>query len=281
MTAIDHKSRDRNTAGVRSHTTFRLALGWMIVLAAGGCGLETYEQRLEATRAYYAYLDKLDQNLANSWRSSPVDDLRVPKNFKELPAPVPTKNPDGSLEFPDVDPRQPDFANLTIEGLIGAWRADVDVLVNNERVSRPAYLYAASNSPLYLAGQAEDAVNFTKNFIPNLETALQATGKPELAAVFPKGHQFVPRQTFEVLLLNSDLPIHNSRYSFETYSTQQGDNQVVLLLAVPAGMEPQSKVPERMQMTLESLKLSNQRPQVKAAGAAPAAGTPASPSGNF
>src|SRR5687768_11617636 len=95
----------------------------VMCLVGAGCGFELYEQRLAATQAWYGYLDRLDQNLAGPWRGAPVDELRVPKNFTEVPAPQPTQNPDGSLEMPAVDPRQPDYANFAIDGLIGAWRA--------------------------------------------------------------------------------------------------------------------------------------------------------------
>ncbi len=254
------------------------ACGCLLAVLTAGCGYELYEQRLSATQEYYGYLDRLDQNLAGPWRSPPVDELRVPKNFTEMPAPQPTQKPDGTLEMPAVDPRQPEFANLFIDGLLGAWQAEVDVGSNNDRVKKPAYLYVASNGPLFLSERVEEAIHFTKNFIASAETALATTGKPEPAALLPKTHKFVTKQTFEVLLLNSDQPIHDTRYSFELYSTQQGDNQVVLLLAIPAGMDPSSKISERMQLTLETMKVSNARPQAKPAGGAGGGPAPA-PSG--
>lgn len=260
----------------------RAAIAALVCLLVAGCGYEVYEQRLAATQALYAYLDRLDQNLTGPWRSAPVDEFRVPKNFKEIPAPVPTKNPDGSLEMPAVDPRQPDYANLTIDGLIGAWRADVDVGSGEGRQQQPAYLYVASNGPLFLAERVEEAIHFTKNTTAYLETSLGATGRAEPPAIFPKGHKFVKQQTFEVMLFNSDLPIHGGRYSFELYATQQGDNQMLVLLAVPAGMDPSSKISERMQLALETMKISKERPQAKPAGggAAPA-GQPPPGGGGF
>jgi hypothetical protein len=247
---------------------------------AAGCGYELYEQRVAATQAWWGYLDRLDQNLAGPWRSPPVDEFRTPKAFKEIPAPQPTQNPDGSLSFPDVDPRQPDYANFALDGLIGAWRADVAVGGGGEeRQTLPAYLYVASNGPLFLAERVEEAIHFTGNTTAYLETALGATGRKEPAAVFPKGHQFVKQRTFEVTLFNSELPIHGTRYSFEMYATQQGDNQVIVLLAVPEGMDPSARISERLQLTLESMKVSDQRPQAQQAGAAP--GQPAPAGGSF
>lgn len=261
--------------------TSKLSLASLACLLLAGCGYEVYEQRLAATQALYGYLDRLDQNLAGPWRNAPVDEFRVPKNFKEIPAPEPIKNPDGSTEMPAVDPRQPDYANLTIDGLIGAWRADVDVGSGEARQSQPAYLYLASNGPMFLAERVEEAINFSKNMSAYLETALGTPGRPEPSAVYPKGHKFVKQQTFEVMLLNSDLPIHGGRYSFELYTTQNGDNQIAVLLAIPSGMDPSSKISERMQLALEAMKISKERPQAKAAGGAPGGAQPPAGGGGF
>ena len=263
----------------------RTPYGLVLVLTITGCGLEVYEQRLAATQRYYSYLDRIDQNLAPAWRNPPIDEIRVPKNFKEIPAPQPEKNPDGSLEVSAIDPRQPDYLNFTVEGLLAAWRSDVEVFVDGARLTKPAYLYAASNSALFLADQIEGATKFSTNFVINSAAALQAPipdpknhGRLEL----PKGDdKFVQKQSFDHVILNSELPIHDSRYTFEIYSTQQADNQVVVMLVVPVGMEPSSKISERMQLTLESLKVSAQRPQAKQAGAAGAPAGPTPSSGNF
>ena len=248
---------------------------WCVSLA--GCGVDAYEKRLEATRSYYAYLDKLDQNLSAPWKRPPIDVLRVPKQFQEVPAPQPATGPDGKAEPPDVDPRQPDYAGLSIKGLIGAWRTDVDAIVNNERAPQTAYLYAATNHEIFLGSGAEEAVNFSKDLIESMEAALQTTAKTEPLAVFPKGHLFSAKQSFDVYLLNSAVPIHGSRYVFEVYVTKQGDNQVAMIFAGPEGMDPQSKVAERIQLMLESLRVSPAPPQPKqnqAPGGAPAAPGP-------
>lgn len=250
-----------------------------------GCGLETYEKRLEATRSYYAYLDKLDQNLvAKTWASPPVDALRVPLKFEEIPAPLPTEGADGKPEMPAEDPRQPDYVpNLTIEGLIGAWKTEVDAQVNNEQAKQTVYLYAATNHEIFLTGEADKATSFTRDLVASLEAALQTSAKTDPLFTFPKGHQFTPKQTFDVYLLNSPLMIRGSRYVFEIYSVKQVDNQVAMILATPEGMDPLSKVSERIQLMLESMRVSSNPPQPKAVGDLPGAAPtgPAPKGGSF
>src|SRR5262249_32147443 len=97
-------------------------------------------------------------------------------------------------------------------------------------------------------------------------------------AVFPKGHQFTPKQSFDVYLFNSPLMIHNSKYVFEVYAIKQMDNQVAMILAAPEGMDPQSKVAERIQLMLESMRVSGNPPQPKQVGQP--AGGPAAPAAN-
>ncbi|MFH1300336.1 MAG: hypothetical protein ABIK07_04680, partial [Planctomycetota bacterium] len=117
-----------------------------------GCGTETYEQRLKETDQYFAYVDARNQALSGNW-SSPTVKMRVPVEFKEItaPKPAPAKDSEGSEPtdpepadpepVQTVDPRQPDYINLVLLGLEGAWRVDVPVDLDNETVERPAYLY--------------------------------------------------------------------------------------------------------------------------------------------
>lgn len=265
------------------HLPLRLAF-LVACCSLAGCGLETYEKRLEATRSYYAYLDKLDQNLvAKTWAKPPVDALRVPLKFEEIPPPQQTEGADGPSETPAEDPRQPDYANFKIDGLIGAWKTEVDAQVNNERANQTVYLYAATNHEIFLTGETEKAINFTKDLVTSLEAALQTTHKTDPLVTFPKGHQFTPKQTFDVYVLNSPLMIRGSRYVFEVYSVKQAENQVAMILATPEGMDPLSKVSERIQLMLESMRVSSNPPQPKAVGdlpgAAPAGTAPKG--GNF
>lgn len=248
-----------------------------MALSISGCGLETYERRLAETSAYYAYLDRLDQNLAGPWRTPPVVELRVPRQFKELPAPQPTTNPDGSVELPSVDPRQPDFISLSFKGLLGAWQAEVNVVGGTASETRPAYLYVASNYDMFLTDQISEAPNFTQDLLTLMEGVLLTPPKEEPAAVYPKGNQYFPRQTYDVAVFHPDLAIHDARYAFEVYAQRQADIQVVLILVRPEGVDPQAKLSERISMMLECLRVSGERPQPKQPGGAPT--QPGAPAG--
>lgn len=238
----------------------------LIALGVVGCGVETYERRLEATRQFYAYLEKLDQNLVSAWQAAPIDVLRVPKPLQEIPAPQPVKGPDGKMELPAVDPRQPTYVNLPIKGLIGAWTGPVDVGSGQQRRTATAYLYAATNYGMFLTEEAKDAGGYTRQLQTDMEAYLQASPADEPSMTFPKGNQFVPRQTFDVTFFRPQRTINDTRYIFEFYSTRQSDNQVVLIFARPEGIDPRSKVSENLQLMLESMRVSADRPQPKQKG---------------
>jgi hypothetical protein len=251
------------------------------LVGLAGCGLQAYEERLEATRSYWAYLDKLDQNLRPPWKTPPVESLRVPLQFNELPAPQPVEGPDGEQELPDVDPRQPDYVSLSIPGLIGAWKADVDANVNGERATQAAYLYAATNHQMLLT-DASEAAAFSPNLIAAVEAALGSPAPESPAPLpFPKGHQFTPKISFDVHPISSQDAIRGSRYIFEIYTTRQLDNQVAIIFASPEGLDPQSKIPERIQLMLESLRVSAAPPTPTQPGQGSTPGAPQQPGGNF
>ncbi len=265
----------------------RRALIRLLCLAAcglAGCGLETYEQRLEATKKYFAYLDKLDQSLSPPWRFSPIDGLRVPRQFQEIPAPQPITNSEGKQELPEVDPRQPDFLNWKIEGLVGAWQTPVDVVVGDQREARTAYLYAVVNSPLFQAGRTTDALAFSKNLMIDLANVLQIP-PPEDRSIsrlsFPKEKPgYLPKLDYDAVNFRPEILIQGAQYDVEYYAVKQGDNQVAFIILLPRGMDPQSRISERIPLMLESLRVSPNRPQATP-GAAPANSGGGTPSATF
>jgi len=70
------------------------------LVVAAGCGRETYERRLEESKHYFTYLDKLNQNLAAPWAGRGIK-LRVPKQFQEIAGPKPkAKKPASASSAP-------------------------------------------------------------------------------------------------------------------------------------------------------------------------------------
>lgn len=76
----------------------------------------------------------------------PVSTDAAPERpLSEAPAPVPLPGD----EF--YDPRQPDYVDLRLPGLVGAWRMKADVKVGDETVERFGYIYLVSNQPIIAA----------------------------------------------------------------------------------------------------------------------------------
>ena len=192
--------------------------------------------------------------------------IRVPNQFKEISPPLPEIGPDGEEEWPAIDPRQPDYISLSIRGLVGAWKADVDVVGGDGKETRPAYLYVASNYSLYASDEAAEAATFNQDLLTDLEGVLQTPPTEIETAVYPKGNDYFPKQTFDVAVFHPDLPINDTRYLFETYATKQGDIQDVVIVARPEGMDPSTKLSERIPMMLETMRVSTVRPQPKQPG---------------
>ena len=68
-----------------------MSLAALIVAAvSAGCGRAKDEERLEESRRYFTYLDKLNQNLGPIITGKGVQ-IRVPKQFQVIPAAVPKK----------------------------------------------------------------------------------------------------------------------------------------------------------------------------------------------
>lgn len=244
-----------------------------ICLASAGCGFDEYERRLKATEDYYAYQDRIERNLATPWRTPPVDSLRVPLQFTEIPAPPAVEVAEG--ESPPPDSRQPDYASMTIHGLIGAWRANVDAQGAEHRESKPVYLYVATNHQILLRDKTE-ALGFLKSILlPSLESESEVAVSQGVVS-FPKGHQFVTRQDFENYVITRENFIDGARYLLDVYTTQQAENQVAIILIRPEGMDPMSKIQDRLQLTLETLRVSAAAPQPRQAGGQqPASSAPA------
>lgn len=254
---------------------------FLTCLAGAGCGLEEYERRLKATEDYYAYQERLDRNLSPVWKTPPIEALRVPLQFTEIPPPQPVEGPDGQLEAPPEDSRQPDYADFRIPGLIGAWRADVDVLGGENRDQKPVYLYVATNHQLLL-GDKTEALNFLENLLTAMEADFQTTKAPQGTATFPKGHQFSPRQEFENYTITGDAAIHDTRYVSDVYTIKQTENHVAIILVRPEGMDPMSKIHDRLQLSLETLRVSAAAPQPQQAGpGGPQPSGPAPAQGSF
>ncbi|QDT89371.1 hypothetical protein [Gimesia algae] len=231
-----------------------------------GCGSETYEKRLNETSQYFAYVDTRNQALSGLW-SSPTIKMRAPLEFQQMEAPntpVAVESTDESETpapepMPTIDPRQPDYADLVLPGLEGAWRVEVPVDLENESVERPAYLYVLSNHTLLQEKRTEEALNFFNNVNNQIANTFDQFLNTEdfKSEQFPKGKGYTNPKSFTVGTFIPEMPIDGVPYQFQIYLTESGNRQVVILLVIPKNIARESQLKEQMDYSLETVDFIN------------------------
>jgi hypothetical protein len=243
-----------------------------------GCGQQVYEQRLEESRKYFAYIEKLDSNLGPVFKEGTIDELRAPLQFRPLPKPVPVKNADGEVEEPAVDPRQPSYLAIELPGLIAGWEGHFDITHNGQPARRPGYLYALSNAVLLITADPNEAADFTKNVLNLLSEALRVP-QLDLATdaereTYPKSKSYTQPNNFDVYRFRgSQLLIDEIPHTVEVYMQRAADVQFCLVLVLPAGTDSKEKLSERIGLMLERLKINSKKqapPKKPTAGGGPA-----------
>lgn len=234
-----------------------------------GCGTETYEKRLNETSQYFAYVDTRNQSLSGVW-SSPTIKMRVPLEFQQMEAPkIPVAAASDEAEAPApeptpvIDPRQPDYADLVLPGLEGAWRVEVPVDLKNESVERPAYLYVLSNHTLLKEKQTEEALNFFNNVNNQIANTFDQFLNTEdfQSERFPKEKGYSTPKSFTAGTFVPEMPIDGVPYQFQIYLSESGKRQVVILLVIPQNIARESKLKEQMDYSLETVDFINSRSQ--------------------
>lgn len=244
--------------------TVRILLLATVLILIHGCGAETYEKRLNETSQYFAYVDTRNQALSGFW-SSPTIKMRVPLEFQLMEAPnVPVAAASEESEAPapepapTIDPRQPDYADLVLPGLEGAWRTEVPVDLENESVERPAYLYVLSNHSLLQEKQTKELSSFfdsVNNQIANTFNQF-LDSKDFKSEQFPKGKGYSNPKPFSVGTFEPEMPIDGVPYQFQIYLTESGIRQVVILLVIPKNIARESKLKEQMEYSLETVEFT-------------------------
>lgn len=263
-----------------NNITVPVILIWIAVLFLNGCGSETYEQRLKETAQYFEYVDIRNQALSGNW-SSPTVKLRPPIELKEIKAPIeaPATNPSESAPeesqpepIETVDPRQPDYIDLELPGLEGAWSAEVPVDLENETVERPAYLYVLSNHYLLKEQKMDEASNFHNDVLGAIAGTFNQFLNPEEFASerFPQGKGYTEAKNFLLSTFEPETQIEGVDYQFRIYLAESGNNQVVILLVIPKNISRGSKLNENMDYSLETVDIT--APQAKSGGQNPSSG---------
>ena len=266
----------------------KTAVGGVTLCAAvlmTGCGHKTYEQRLDESKRYFAYIEKLDSNLEGLapggdgiTKKGSIEELRPPRGFKLVKAPPLQKDENGDPVEPDVDPQQPNYLNIKLPGLIATWEATLDVNSADGREKQKGYLYALSNAVLLGTGKDEEAADFTKNVLGLLAGALRVPQPDPTAAereTYPRAKSYTQPNSFDVYRFKADeIPGLDVPYTVEMFCQLAGEIQFCLLMVVPEATDSQANLSVRVPLMLERLKISSKR---QAAPPKPGAG-PGAPS---
>jgi len=298
------------SGGERRWSAVALVWAGAVVLGLVGCGQQQYEKRLDETKALFSRIELLDANLAGEFADGVVK-LRVPKQFRAIPAPPPRPAPRPTAPGepapepePVFDPRQPDFANIELPGMRAAFRAEVGTAVEGGSTvaNHSAYLYVLSNHglaplPVAAGGEASSATKsspaqFAEEVARLLAEALQTEVQPSrhsnewvkeshprnVTSLFPAGSDNpFPQQNFYVGSLSGtvrDIPT-----DFSLYLREQGSVQVLIIYAVPRDVLPAEQISQRRDLSLETVRvLATSTTSAPAPGSgAPGAGGGAAP----
>lgn len=230
-----------------------------------GCGQQAYQDRVKQTAAYYAYVNKLNANVAPAWKGSPIEEVRLPLQFREIRKPPATKDPDtGELVEAEIDPRQPDYIALKLPGIVATWEAPFRVLAEGSPATRKGYLYITTNAFMYAnADESREAPDFVKNLLALIAEKLAV--KPLDPAVdmqresYPRAAPFYTAQkAYDVFRFPTDaLVIDGVPHTVEMYVQHAGAIDVAMIAVLPVGLESSENLAERIPMMLSTMKVSS------------------------
>lgn len=233
----------------------------LLFVLIAGCGYAEYEVRLNESRKYYSYLDNIEKTMAPKWIApGGVIDIRVPNQFVPLPPPRPVKNEKGEMEEPTIDPRQPDYLNMTFPGLFGAWVSNFRVNKAGGSEDCKGYLYVLSN---YYQLAGADQVDPSK-FVPILEEymtdKLQIEKSDVRTELHPKSTpSYHAQKTYDAFSFKQK-EINGTNYTFDVYVRSAGSVIGVVVVVLPEGIEMPQKVLERIPTMLESFNFTSTPP---------------------
>jgi hypothetical protein len=271
----------------------------MVAAISAGCGRATYELRLEESRRYFTYLEKLNQNLGPIITGKGVQ-IRVPKQFEVIPGPIPKKkdpkkadkkgskdsdkaadkgadkdaakdapkDPPADADDPEEerDPRQPKYADITFPGLQLAFSSDLSV---GGKAHQKGYLYVLTNGDLLgKRGSDEKAAAFNNTVI---HTIAQAVGQPDPPPekmtndAVPKGEAWVTKRTFKVVRPGFPASIEGKDYRIDIYNCKQEKNEVTFVYVLPENVSPAERLSSNIDLSLETLHLTKIVPSAKSA----------------
>lgn len=235
-----------------------------------GCGADLYNERLQQTKDYFEYLERVNQALGPKQTPFEGIEIRVPKPFEQLllPPPPAEGEPEPPEPPPTEDPRRLGYhPNIRPEGLLATWKATVSVdAPGRSAANAAAYLHLFSNLPRWVEKQTNadiDPLTYFSDLTNVLANAYRVQADSS-DAPWPwdqvRGFSpYVPKKRVDSIVIPpEDEPITAVLYRFDVK-----DIQIGLLLIYPRAIDTRLKLEERMRHTLETLKVPNQPPQKK------------------
>ena len=249
-----------------------LLTGLSLLPVMSGCGVDTYENRLKAANAYYAYREDIDTSLDRKWVGPFGVSLRVPMGFREVAPP--------KKDMPD-DRMNSRFTRVTdLPGLLAKWEMPVQT---EDAGNQVAELFLLGNHQRFLDHdpQKEESGGSPATFLQDYDNALQtglnitmtapsgaAADNAWLPGRVPTVGQIPYTQTknYEWAKLsppeNPEVMPHRVGYTsrFEVPVNRNSKLQVILLCLYPAKMRDSTKLTERLTKTMEQLEVPAQMP---------------------
>lgn len=197
----------------------------MLVLLLGGCFEAEYERRLKTANGYFSHQELLDARLANVWFGNGVT-FRVPKAYQVIPPPeLPAAEEGGeqSDAKPAVDPRQPDFLEMDLPGLTGAWKATV----TSDNREATAYTYLLVN-PTEITGK------MLEDFFKEVKVTLEPEDWRNES--FPLQSDFVVPVQYQSLDKESEREVAGIKMRYKIYRHQAGGSEALVMFVLPSRM---------------------------------------------
>jgi hypothetical protein len=242
-------------------------LGLLIAAALAGCGRETYLERFDDTKRYFAYEDKLNQYLTRVAWAGKSFQLRVPKQFQPIATKTTKKGEEAAEE--EKDPRQPKYAELEFPGLQGAWQANFPL--TGGAGSGEGYLYLCSNYDLLgKKGDEVKAKTFNADVVQRVATAFgQQAFTPPLSKIPifefpPKAEEaFVDKRKFHVLSPGIPALVNDKQYRVRifSYKKEKSPAQISLVYVLPDNIVQASTLDKAIDLSLETLVVTQEKPR--------------------
>lgn len=256
----------------------RTARFWMLAIAflvSVGCGLATYEERLQASAEFNEYMQTVEANLATPiWERSDLGmKMRLPLPFRApMPGPELLVDEEGE-QFYGPDPRHPEVLATTFPGIVEAWQTTLPGESGEQIESR---IYILSNHSRFKLVDGA-VVDEPAEFLNDLELLLADV----FDVVLPEGEantpgdnlrykltvpmtgstaeKYIEPKRFSVIRFKNDGLSDGRDLQVVLHEHQAGDIQVAVVVIGPASLSSQFR--QRLEMSLQTLSV---QPQVAA-----------------